>query len=499
MMMLSEITEWLDKDHGITGSFLHNCYITRSQVYSEEKPDHSENVLYVADAGSCVPDSDSALHLLFVCSNITCHNCGSGLVILHSEKDTDAICSDINGEINRRGFIDHALSKLMDLVKNDNFLEPVMDYLYLLYGNPISYFDYTHTVLTYREEGPTGIYIWDHSMENRYLDPGIVNDWFLKSVHFMVDTKQTDHTLFDGNVDYYACPVMHHETLYGFICILAIHGPLQEHELTLLQKTSNLVALAYNRLSYGAGNGDFREIIKDVLDDKIKDESELQVRLVSRNWLANKRYQLVVIDLTNASEEYTQYVLDGIDGISGNIKKLVYNRYVLVLLENSYKMEDVLAYAERYELLAGVSDAFDRLFDIKIQFAKSRQALFIGRMLGHKQNIFYYNQYRFDDMLYAFHSAMRCNAYYHPMVGELETYDKRNKTEFMRTLLVYLENRNSIHKASEILHLHKNTVNYRIQRIKELFGLDYNNANDMNHIFLSLKIRELDDIFHAYQ
>ncbi len=499
MMMLSEITEWLNKEHEITGIFAHNCFITAAQVYSNEKQDHSENVLYVADAGSCLPDRDSAINLLLVCDHIACHNCRSGPVILHSAKDMDAVCRDINTEINGHGVVDHALSKLMDLVKNDDFLEPVMDYLYLLFGNPISYFDYTHTVLSYREEGPTGIYIWDHSMENRYLDPGIVNDWFLKSVHFMVDTKQTDHTVFDGNVDYYACPVMHHETLYGFICILAIHGPLQEYELTLLQKTANLVALAYNRLSYSAGNGDFREIIKDILDEIIKDEFELQVRMVSRNWIANKRYQLIVIDLTNASEEYTQYVLDGIDGISSNIKKLVYHRYVLVLLENSYKKDDVLAYTERYGLSAGVSDQFDRLFDIRIQFAKSKQALFIGRMLGHKQNIFSYSQYRFDDMLHAFNSAMRSNAYYHPMVGELETYDKKNKTEFMRTLLVYLENRNSVHKASEILHLHKNTVNYRIQRIKDLFGLDYNNANDMNHIFLSLKIKELDDIFHACQ
>lgn len=365
MMMLSEITEWLNKDREVSGGFSHNCFITGAQVYSVEKRDISDHVLYVTDAGNLVPDSDSAVNLLLICDNTACRKCSNSLVILHSEKDAAAVCHDINEEINRRAFVDHAFSKLMDMVRIDDFLEPVIDYLYLLYGNPIAYFDYTHTVLTYREEGPTGIYIWDRSMENRNLDPGIVNDWFLKSVHFMVDTKQTDHTLFDGNVDYYACPVMHHETLYGFICILAIHGPLQEHELTLLQKTANLVALAYNRLSYGAGNGDFREIIKDILDDKIKDESELQVRMVSRNWRANKKYQLIVIDLTNASEEYTQYVLDGIDGISGNIKKLVYNRNVLVLLENSYKKNEVLAYTERYELSAGVSDAFDRLMDIK--------------------------------------------------------------------------------------------------------------------------------------
>lgn len=69
----------------------------------------------------------------------------------------------------------------------------------------------------------------------------------------------------------------------------------------------------------------------------------------------------------------------------------------------------------------------------------------------------------------------------------------------MKTLLVYLENGKSVHKASEILHLHKNTVNYRIQRIKDLFGLDYDKATDMNHIFLSLKIKELDNILHTCQ
>jgi PucR family transcriptional regulator, proline-responsive transcriptional activator len=496
MMMFSEIIAWLNTIQETALTSAKDCFISRAEVYQEDI-NFSNAILYVSDAGNYNPNRNSAVNLLVICDDVTINSSTNGIAVLNSKKNAESLCRSINAEIDRRAYIDHALSKLMDMANAKDFLERVIDYLYNLFGNPIAYFDYTHTVRTYREEGPTGVYIWDHSMENRNLDPNIVDEWFLKTVQFMVDTKQTSHTLFNEKVDYYACPVMHHETLFGFICILAIRGPLAENELNLLHKTADFVALVYNRLSHEAGNGDCREIIKDILDDKIKDERELQVRMISRNWGSNKRYQLIAIDLANSSEEYTQYVLEGIDGISGNIKKLVHNHFVLVLLENSYRKNEVLAYVERYELAAGVSDVFDRVLDIKTQFAKAKQALYIGRMLGHKLSIFNFSEYRFIDMLYAFQSAVSCETYYHPIVGELELYDKKNKTEFSKTLLAYLEHGKSVHKASEALNLHKNTVNYRVQRIKELFDFDYDNDSDINHIFLSLKIKEFDDIIHA--
>ena len=496
MLMLSEILAWLDIDHEIVQKTAQDCMIWRAVEYVRAHG-FSDTVLYVADAGSYAPDGSPPKNLLLTCDGVTYDLQADGAVVLRCENNAASVCAGINAEMDRRAFLDHALSKVMDIARGEDFLERLIDYLYAVFQNPIAYFDYTHTVLTYREEEPTGIYIWDRSMENRSLDPAIVDDWFLNGVHYMVETKQILHSLFTGDTNYYACPVMLGETLFGFICILAVRGALTEPELELLHKTADLSAFVFNKISPEAGNGDFREIIKDILEDRIRDERELQVRLISRNWRGDKKYQLVAIDLESASREYTQYVLEGIDGISGSIKKLVHGHHVLVLLENSYRRNEVLAYAERYELPAGVSDVFERLMDIKTQFFKAKQALYIGRMLGHRKNVFHYGLYRFYDMLYAFQSTVRCDAYYHPIVGELEIYDKKNKTEFSKTLLFYLENGNSVHKASLALNLHKNTVNYRVQRIKELFRLDFENADEINHIFLSLKIRELDDILHA--
>jgi len=313
----------------------------------------------------------------------------------------------------------------------------------------------------------------------------------------MVDTNQIDHTVFNGNVDYYACPVMHHETLFGFICILANCKPLSKYDLTLLHKISNFVALVCKKMPDDAGDGVFREIIKDILDDKIQDENELEVRMLSRNWHTTHTYQLVAIDIGNVSQKYTKYILDGIESISRNIKRLVYHNHVIVLIEHSYRKQDILDYIERFRFCAGVSDTFDNLLAIKVQFAKAKQAIHIGQILGHQQNIFNYATYRFEDMLYAFHSNVHCECYYHPIVEELELYDKKNKTAFCPTLLEYLEHGNSINKASSLLHLHKNTVNYRIQRIKELFEVDFTHHNETNHIFLSLKIKALKDTIHA--
>lgn len=58
---------------------------------------------------------------------------------------------------------------------------------------------------------------------------------------------------------------------------------------------------------------------------------------------------------------------------------------------------------------------------------------------------------------------------------KLYEYDKENNDELFETLFVYIANERSYVKTSEILNLHRNTIVYRIGKIKGVIDLDLEN------------------------
>ena len=76
----------------------------------------------------------------------------------------------------------------------------------------------------------------------------------------------------------------------------------------------------------------------------------------------------------------------------------------------------------------------------------------------------------------------------HPIIGQLQTYDQENGTELLATLAGYLQCRCSQKDAAEHLHIHLNTLKYRLRRIAEISGIDYLNARDMLYVQLSIEM-----------
>ena len=61
-------------------------------------------------------------------------------------------------------------------------------------------------------------------------------------------------------------------------------------------------------------------------------------------------------------------------------------------------------------------------------------------------------------------------------LGVIIEYDRNNNSKLLETLKAYLWNNNSLILASEHLYTHRNTVKYRVQRISQLTGRDFDDA-----------------------
>lgn len=83
--------------------------------------------------------------------------------------------------------------------------------------------------------------------------------------------------------------------------------------------------------------------------------------------------------------------------------------------------------------------------------------------------------------------------YYDETLGKLSTLSFDKRTDYLKTLKLYIQNDGRVAAAAAENSTHRNTVNYRIRRIKEILGTDINDADNRYRIQTALYIRELLD------
>lgn len=88
-------------------------------------------------------------------------------------------------------------------------------------------------------------------------------------------------------------------------------------------------------------------------------------------------------------------------------------------------------------------------------------------------------------------------AFYRETVAPLVAYDSRYGTELVETLATYLRNDASMAKTAAELFAHRHTVRYRLERIRELTGLNVDRSEDRESLTLGIKAMQL--LGHAPQ
>ena len=76
----------------------------------------------------------------------------------------------------------------------------------------------------------------------------------------------------------------------------------------------------------------------------------------------------------------------------------------------------------------------------------------------------------------------------HPAIHQLEAYDKENRTELKDTLICFVKNHCRQKETSEELHVHLNTLKYRIHRIEEICTIDYHDTEEIFYLELSMRL-----------
>ena len=143
--------------------------------------------------------------------------------------------------------------------------------------------------------------------------------------------------------------------------------------------------------------------------------------------------------------------------------------------------------ANRNNLVAGVSNPFDDLKETKKYYEQAKKAANVGTEYP-QWTINYFSIIAPIEMFHVINRYDDLKAYVFPTVLDLLEYDHKNNANLTTTLYVYLDNFGNTAKSAELLYIHKNTLLYRMQKIKEILHCELENGEEILRIMMSLRI-----------
>ncbi|NJN16188.1 MAG: PucR family transcriptional regulator [Oscillochloris sp.] len=166
-------------------------------------------------------------------------------------------------------------------------------------------------------------------------------------------------------------------------------------------------------------------------------------------------------------------------------------------LNNTARLRDLLEQLrERLsgdfpQLLLAVGNQAGGLAEWRRALEEAEQALLLGRQLFGGGRVLAFSDLGVYRLLVRLRETPELWTFYRETLAKLTEYDKRQGADLIKTLEAYFNHLGNLRATSEALHVHRNTLLYRLERIKEISGMDLDNSEEHFALWLALRAHRI--------
>jgi len=171
------------------------------------------------------------------------------------------------------------------------------------------------------------------------------------------------------------------------------------------------------------------------------------------------------------------------------------SRYVLLteFSHTAFPTDQLSGLLKAHDLRAAAGRPCGDLSRLPVFVGQALDTLRYMRVLKKDVRICSYDQFTMIRLLDGLKDDVDFGNFQIEDVRALQTYDQENGTELCATLLCYLENSKSTSRTAKEMHIHRNSVYYRINKCMELLpDIDFENGTMTFLVMLSLYIAQYD-------
>ncbi len=144
-------------------------------------------------------------------------------------------------------------------------------------------------------------------------------------------------------------------------------------------------------------------------------------------------------------------------------------------------------------IAVGVGRPGAGLMGLRRSFAQAEESLALAQTLFAGDKVLSFGELRLYHLLYRLQTCEELSDFYVQTLGPLAAYDAAHDTQFIPTLEAFFAHHGNVSQTAESLYLHRNSLLYRLERIRDIAALDLDVADDRFALQLALKLRPLVD------
>lgn len=185
---------------------------------------------------------------------------------------------------------------------------------------------------------------------------------------------------------------------------------------------------------------------------------------------------------------------------SARVGILNYENYILVVLNNApskmaLRMREIILdiYADavkHHNIFIGVGIKVDGIENIDKSYHRSTTAMRMA--MYHNTPVIQFEDMGFFKILFSVKDDEVLYAYANEMLAPLDKYDEKNHN-YVELLKTYIQQDRSLAGTADAMFMHRNTVNYQIQKMKELLGSPLKTLEDLFPYQVALAIRDMEN------
>lgn len=229
-------------------------------------------------------------------------------------------------------------------------------------------------------------------------------------------------------------------------------------------------------------------VLKALIYNDIEDRHEIENILEDFNISINQRFAVVVMKIkkshNNIEVEKIENDIKRLFDTIGNIFKVyIYpNEFIALINEERYeRLKNIyLDILGKYKgSLYGGIGRLKNLHDTHKSYKEARIALKYST--NNSKILTYIDDLKLELILESLETEVK-DQYVKKILNDLDIED-------INLLEIYYNNEMSLKQTSEELYIHKNTLQYRLERINQKCGLNPRNFNDSVILYLAIKIK----------
>ncbi len=367
---------------------------------------------------------------------------------------------------------------------------------------PVSIIDIEYNILGMSPRVPIGDPTWDTLCQKSRVPDAMVLSFI--EAQYMKEPSQTDQAVVinwgvaqeNHRVN---CRITTDHMVRGFISLVAKNVEWTQEDSREFELCAKCCSIIFQQRPQSAADVGFRRatFLSALLDGSISNHEILNRWLNGLDLSMGQYFWLMVIrssqqNMLPTEREYIYRYLRSF--FQGNALILKDQQACVLLTSNTPAFPQAKlvgidpAIWRKFRLSAGVSRYYQDLIDSPAYFAQSQRALTFGLRFTPEETLFFYDKIALEDVLSCIPGQLPRANYEHSAIACLANHDEKQHTEYLRTLETYLCSFCDSGETALALHIHRNTLLYRLRQLQEIAHIDLSDPDTCILLLLNFRL-----------